>query len=136
MALSRANTCPNTSSQSAGWIALVISSTGSRRSLRSSTSASAQVSRRNAVTGDSSTKAPGCTADPRGIYVTSSVFNRTSREMNEDVVQISIGTDSCLERCRRAYCDRPATMHNGNGLAQVVRFLHIMGCHQDRGSEL
>src|SRR5208283_3743421 len=125
MARARPNTWPNTSSQSAGCTDRVKTSVGSRRSLRSSTSAMANVSRVNSAIADTqSAKAPRRSSGPGHVTIRSSFVDGAPREVHEDVVQGRAVADRGLELGRRAERDDPALVHDRQPLAERFGLVH------------
>src|SRR5271166_399028 len=106
MARDRPNTWPKTRSQSVGWTERVNTSVGSRRSLRTSTSATASESPTKAKTAPNpSPEAAGGATCARDFTIRSSFLDRAAREVNEDVIHRRLLADRGLQLVRRAQDD-------------------------------
>src|SRR5579872_3859273 len=133
MPRTRLNTLPKTTIHRTGCTARARTSVGSRRSFFSSISAMAAVCWKNAKTADRSGSAetascaPGC-AD---VTIASLLLNGTAAVMNEDVVERGAGSDAGFQVGRRADGGNFAEMHDGQGIAELLGFVHAMGGDQD-----
>src|SRR5436309_5325092 len=128
----RPNTCPNTSSHSMGWTARVSNSTGSWRSLRASASTTVSVWLTKSTNGFALTETAGRTARSDSIPVASPFVDFAPGEMNEHVLERRPAADHFPERLRTPDSRDHAAVHDGNLVAQLFGFLHVVGGHDDR----
>src|SRR5437667_4488987 len=128
----RPNTCPNTSSHSMGWTARVSNSTGSWRSLRASASTTVSVWLTKSTNGFALTETAGRTARSDSIPVASPFVDFAPGEMDEHVLERRPAADHFPDRLRTPHSRHHAAVHDGDLVAQLFGFLHVVGGHDDR----
>src|SRR5579864_963261 len=117
-------TWPNTSSHKVGCAARLNSSTGSRRSFRSSAHATVTACRTNAVITAGSGETAGRTAGAKDLTVAASCHNLAAGELGEDVVERRRRADLRLQLGRGAGRHDPAEVHHPDPVAVRVRLGH------------
>src|SRR5271170_5487577 len=107
-------------------MARVKSSVGSRKSLRSSTFAMANVSRHTSTTTFASTQSAGGAASLADVTIAASFLNRAAAEMREDVVECGFGAEAGLQF--RGFSQRCnlAAVHQRQLIAKFVGFVHVV----------
>src|ERR1700746_1947626 len=115
-------------------MARVSNSVGSRRNLRNSTSASANVSRTKSLTGLALSQAAGCPAIPGALLIASDIFYRASYKMDKYVIQIGCWANLGLQCVREARSPGMTAMHDHQRFTKMICLFHIVRGQKNRGS--
>src|SRR5487761_1211100 len=132
---------PKTTNQSAGWIARVYSSVRSWRILATSTQQKVRT-RLTSKRGHAGSR-PGSAHSARGtarcpyiFQAPSFPFEMLTGVVAEHILQGGLGSKGSLELRRRAADPYLALVHQCQAITQMVRFFHVVGGEEDRGSSL
>src|SRR5487761_2102971 len=127
-----ASTWPNTTSHSTGCTARETISVGSRRSLISSTCATAALSRRNRSMNSSSTQAPSGPAGLDGVAEIAALADAAAGIVREHLVHGRAGAQPRAQPGRRSDDGDTPRVQNRKLVAQRFGFLHVVRRDQDR----